>query len=239
MRNDSKDKKNKDSGEKRRRFPWGLIVLLIIILAVVGFIIYVNHDAHSEISMYRGTIIGNAYCFYDEKNDEIVAFSLSRGPHVIKNTDEKFKTYKEQLKPADTSADRSKYADEIGEAMGGSFNRGAYAYIDEGDNKVLFSYPSGGTPALWLYTTTRKTVEKVLEGSNIKGLAYGNGIIYARNETENQTLCYRVATSYSGDLISVMPVKVVTSKPVSFWYLTMIDLAKGVIKGFKASQQSN
>ena len=69
-----------------------------------------------------------------------------------------------------------------------------------------------------------------------KGVS-GSGIIYARNETENQTLCYRVATSYSGDLISVTPVKVITSRPVSFWYFTMVDLAKGIIKGFKASQE--
>ena len=227
----------RDSSKKRRRFPVGLVILLIIILAIVGLIVYVNRDAHSEVSTYRATIIGNAYCYYNEKNDEIIAFSLSRGPRIIKNTDEKFAEYKEQLKPADTSADRSKYADEVGAAMGSSFNAGAYSYIDENDSKVLFSYPSNGTPALWLYNANRKSVEKMLEGSDIKGLAYGNGIIYARNETENQTLCYRVATSYSGDLISVTPVKVITSKPVSFWYFTMVDLAKGIIKGFKASQE--
>ncbi len=232
-----KEKKNKEEGGKRRRFPVGLIILLVIILAIVGLIIYVNHDAHSEVSSYRGTIIGNAYCYYNVDKDEIVVFSLSRGPRILKNTDEKFAEYKAQLKPADNSAERGKYADEVGTAMGSSFNAGAYSYIDENDGKVLFSYPSKGTPALWLYNQNRKTVEKMLEGSEIKGLAYGNGIIYARNEKENQTLCYRVATSYSGDLISVTPVKVITSKPVSFWYLTMVDLAKGIIKGFKASQQ--
>ena len=233
-----KKKKEKDPDKKRRRFPVGLVILLVIILAIVGVIIYVNHDSHSEVSTYRATIIGNAYCYYNADKDEIVAFSLSRGPHILKNTDEKFAEYKEQLKPADNSAERSKYAEEVGAAMGDSFNAGAYSYIDENDNKVLFSYPSKGTPALWLYNTNRKTVEKMLEGSDIKGLAYGNGIIYARNETENQTLCYRVATSYSGDLISVTPVKVITSKPISFWYFTMVDLAKGIIKGFKASQAS-
>ena len=232
-----KKKKEKDPEGKRRRFPVGLVILLVIILAVVGLIVYVNRDSHSEVSTYRATIIGNAYCYYNEKNDEIVAFSLSRGPRIIKNTDEKFKEYKDQLKPANTSADRGKFADEVGAAMGSSFNAGAYSYIDENDGKVLFSYPSKGTPALWLYNENRKTVEKMLEGSDIKGLAYGNGIIYARNETENQTLCYRVATSYSGELISVTPVKVITSKPVSFWYLTMLDLAKGIIRGFKASQE--
>ena len=249
MRSDSKDKKakepkekktkekNKDSGEKRRHFPVGLIILLVIILAIVGLIVYVNHDTHSEVSTYRGTIIGNAYCYYNEKSDEIIAFSLSRGPCVIKNTDEDFKEYKAQLKPANNTAERSKYSEEVAEALGSSFNAGAYSYIDENDGKVLFSYPSKGTPALWLYNTNRKSAEKMLEGSDIKGLAYGNGIIYARNETENQTLCYRVATSYSGELISVTPVKVITSKPVSFWYLTMVDLAKGIIKGFKASQE--
>ncbi|MBQ9890943.1 MAG: hypothetical protein IJM39_05990 [Firmicutes bacterium] len=233
----TKEKNSNEDGKKRRRFPVGLIILLVIILAIVGVIIYVNRDSHSQTTMYRGTIIGNAYCFYDADKDEITAYSISRGPRIIKNTDEKFAEYKAQLKPADTSKDRGKYADEVGAAMGSSFNLGAYSYIDENDNKVLFSYPSKGTPALWLYNINRKTVEKMLEGSDIKGLAYGNGIIYARNETLDQTLCYRVATSYSGDLISVMPVKVVTTKPLSFWYFTMVDLAKGVIKGFKASQQ--
>ena len=232
-----KEKKEKDPDKKRKRFPIGWIILLVIVIAIVGLIIYVNSDSHSELSTYRGTIIGNAYCYYDEKKDEIIAFSLSRGPRILKNTDEKFAEYKEQLKPANTSADRAKYAEEVGAALGSSFNAGAYSYIDEDSNKVLFSYPSGGTPALWLYNINRKTAEKMLEGSDIKGLAYGNGIIYARNETENQTLCYRVATSYSGELISVMPVKVITSKPISFWYFTMVDLAKGIIKGFRASQE--
>ena len=58
--------------------------------------------------------------------------------------------------------------------MGSSFNLGAYSYIDENDNKVLFSYPSKGTPALWLYNINRKTVEKMLEGSEVlTGAAVG------------------------------------------------------------------
>jgi len=231
-------KEKKEKPEKRRRFPWGLIVLLIIILAVAAFLLFVRADRRSEVTAYRGTVISERYCFYNEKKNEIVSFGLSSGPKVYTSADPEFAEMKSQLKPADTTADNNKYKTEVGAVFGESFINGSYKYIDENDDMVLFSYPSNGTPALWYYNTVRNTVSMLIEGADIKGIAYGNGIVYARNETLNETLCYRVSTSYMGDILSVTPVCTVTSSPVSFWYMTMIDFAKGIIKGFKASRAS-
>lgn len=232
-------KKAAEEGEKRKRFPWGLIVLLVIVLAIVGTIIYINSDVHGELSTYRGTLINERYCFYDEKNDRIIEYSLSRGPSVLENTDKNFAATKAKLKPANTSADKTKYLDEVSKAMGSAFNSASYSYIDEDEEYVLFSYPSNGKPALWVYDIKRGSLDVMLTGANIKGIAYGAGMIYARDTDRNETLCYRVSRSYSGTLISVMPVQTVTSKPLSFWYMTMLDFAKGLIKGLKASRASS
>ena len=165
-------------------------------------------------------------------------FSTSRGPKVIKNTDEDFEKLMEKLHPVDRSAERYEYADEVAAVLGDSFNKSNYQFIDFASKCVLFSYPNKGVPALWLYNQKYNTAEPVVTGANIRGIAFGNFIIYARDDDQNKTVCYRVSNSYSGQILSVDEFRTVSKSPVTFWSSTFWDLVRGLVRGLKASTDS-
>ena len=232
-----KEKTVKEKKEKKRRhFPFGLILLLLIIIAAGVLYFYVDNDVHKTASDYRGTIIDGNYCFYLEKNDTIISYSTSKGPRVIDNTNEDYSHYMESLRPANMVMDRSQYMEEIKAAMGEEFDGASYRYIDSHNGNVLFNHAYEGKYALWLYTGKTKHADMLISDPNIKGIAYYNDVLYARDENTSETRCYRISTSYSRQLLSVEPFASVTSNRISFWSMMMLDLTKGVIRGFKASR---
>ncbi len=244
-----KDKKSKDKKKvaengadkpekKRRRIPGILIFLIIVVIIAAGLYIHITTDIHDKNTENRGTVIGSAYCYYIESKDQVVKYSTSSGPKVVKNTDEEFEKLMSKLRPADRSAERYEYADEVAAVIGDSFNKSSYQFIDYASKCVLFSYPNKGVPALWLYNQKYGTAEPVVTGANIRGIAFGNFIIYARDDDQNKTVCYRVSTSYSGQVLSVDEFRTVSKSPVTFWSSTFWDLVRGLVRGLKASTDS-
>ncbi len=143
--------------KKRRRFPFGLILLLLIIIAAGALCLYVSNDVHKTPSDYRGTIIEGNYCFYLEKSDTIISYSTSKGPRAITAEDEDYSRYMEQLRPANNISERTKFIEEVSAAMGSTFDQASYRYIDDQGGNVLFSHVFGSKNALWLYTSSRST----------------------------------------------------------------------------------
>lgn len=243
---DKKSKGKKKSAEngadkpekKRRRIPGILIFLIIIVVIAAAMYIHITTDIHDKNTENRGTVIGSAYCYYIESKDQVVKYSTSSGPKVVKNTDEEFEKLMSKLNPADRSAERYEYADEVATVIGAGFDKSSYQFIDYASKCVLFSYPNKGVPALWLYNQKYGTAEPVVTGANIRGIAFGNFIIYARDDDQNKTVCYRVSTSYSGQVLSVDEFRTVSKSPVTFWSSTFWDLVKGLVRGLKASTDS-
>ena len=244
-----KDKKSKDKKKsaengadkpekKRRRIPGILIFLIIIVVIAAAMYIHITTDIHDKNTENRGTVIGSAYCYYIESKDQVVKYSTSSGPKVVKNTDEEFEKLMSKLNPADRSAERYEYADEVAAVIGAGFDKSSYQFIDYASKCVLFSYPNKGVPALWLYNQKYGTAEPVVTGANIRGIAFGNFIIYARDDDQNKTVCYRVSTSYSGQVLSVDEFRTVSKSPVTFWSSTFWDLVRGLVRGLKASTDS-
>ena len=244
-----KDKKSKDKNKtaengseapakKRRRIPGILIFLMIVVILAAAFYIHVHTDLHNKNTENRGTVIGDTYCYYIESKDEIVKYSTSRGPKTVKSTDEDFEKLMSKLKPEDRSAEKYEYADEVGAVIGSSFNKADYTFIDYASKCVLFSYPNKGVSALWLYNQKYGTAEPVITGANIRGIAFGNFIIYARDDDKNETVCYRVSTSYSGQVLSVDEFRTVSKSPVTFWSSVFWDFVRGLVRGLKASTDS-
>ena len=240
----SKDKKNEAEngsqkpGKKKRRIPGILVFLIIVVILAAAFYIHVHTDLHSRNTENRGTVIGDTYCYYIESKDAIVKYSTSRGPRTIKNTDEEFETLWNKLKPADRSAEKYEHADDVAAVIGDSFNKANYTFIDYASKCVLFSYPNEGVPALWIYNEKYGTAEPVVTGAHIRGIAFGNFIIYARDDDQNRTVCYRVSTSYSGQVLSVDEFRTVSKSPVTFWSSVFWDFVRGLARGLKASTDS-
>ena len=224
--------------KKRRRIPGILIFLIIIVVIAAAMYIHITTDIHDKNTENRGTVIGSAYCYYIESKDQVVKYSTSSGPKVVKNTDEEFEKLMSKLNPADRSAERYEYADEVAAVIGAGFDKSSYQFIDYASKCVLFSYPNKGVPALWLYNQKYGTAEPVVTGANIRGIAFGNFIIYARDDDQNKTVCYRVSTSYSGQVLSVDEFRTVSKSPVTFWSSTFWDLVRGLVRGLKASTDS-
>ena len=229
---------------KRRLFRWlrALIVLIIIgvalFIGIKKLIEHVDNDVHNVPSYYRGSIVDGNYCFYLEESDEIVVYSTSKGPRRIPNTSEEYAGYMEKLRPADTSEDNILYLGEIKTAMGEEFDPLSYKYVDSHNGYVLFIHTYDGADAIWLYTGKTGKVDMLVADPKVKPIAYFNDVLYARNESTKETLCYRVSTSFSRQLISVEPFAVITSDKVSFWYTTVMDFGKGLINGLKASRDT-
>ena len=235
----AKEKKTKEKAPKekrRRRFPFWFILLLLILIAAAVLYFYVDHDVHKTASDYRGTIIDGNYCFYLEKDGSIISYSTSKGPRAIMPEDEEYNTYLEQLRPANVSVDRTLHIEDVSKAMGSTFDQGSYRYIDDQGGNVLFSHEYQGRSALWLYSGKTKQVDMLISDPNIVGIAYSNDVLYARDNSVNETRCYRISTSYSRQLLSVEPFASITSNRISFWSMMMLDLTKGIIRGFKASR---
>lgn len=233
----AKEKKVKKEEEKRRRhFPFGLILLLLIIIAAGVLYLYVDNDVHKTPSDFRGTVIDGNYCFYLEDKDTIISYSTSKGPRPITAEDPEYAEYKEQLRPANVIVDRTNHIDDVSKVMGDAFDQASYRYIDDQGGNVLFSHAYNGKTALWLYTGKTRQVDMLIDDPNIVGIAYSNDVLYARDNSVNETRCYRVSTSYSRQLISVEPFASITSNRISFWSMMMLDLTKGIIRGFKASR---
>ena len=248
-KNSKKDKKSKgkkkaaqtasdEPAKKKRRIPGFLIFLIIVAIIAAGLYIHIRTDIHDKNTEYRGTVIGDTYCYYNEKKDEIVKYSTSKGPKVVKSTDEDFAKLFEKLNPVDRSAERNEHIDDVAAAFGSGFNAANYKFIDYASRCVLFSYPNNGVPALWLFNEKYNTVEPVVTGANIRGIAFGNFIIYARDDDKDETVCYRVSTSYSGQVLSVDEFRTVSKSPVTFWSSTFWDFVKGLVRGLKASTDS-
>ena len=227
---------------KRRLFRWIRALMILLIIGALGYvgvkklIEHVDSDVHNSPSYYRGTIVDNSYCFYLEDSDEIVVYSTSKGPRRIANTEEDYATYMERLRPADTTEDNLLYMDVIKTAMGEDFDADSYRYVDSRNNYVLFVHKYEGANATWLYTGKTGQVDMLISDPAVRPIAYSNDVVYARNESTNETLCYRVSTSYLRQLISVEPFEVITTDRVSFWYVTVLSFGKGLINGFKASR---
>jgi len=243
----AKKSKAKDKGaenasdkpeKKKRRLPGIVIFLIIVAVLAAAFYIHVRLDIHDKNTEYRGTVIGDSYYYYIESKDMLVKYSTSRGPKAIKNTDEDFPKLMEKLNPVDRSAEKYEYADEVAAAMGAGFDKSSYQFIDYASKCVLYSYPNKGVPALWLYNQKYGTAEPVVTGANIRGIAFGNFIIFARDDDQNKTVCYRVSTSYSGQVLSVDEFRTVSRSPVTFWSSTFWDLVRGLVRGLKASTSS-
>ena len=243
---DKKSKGKKKSAEngadkpekKRRRIPGILIFLIIVVIIAAGMYIHITTDIHDKNTENRGTVIGSAYCYYIESKDQVVKYSTSSGPKVVKNTDEEFEKLMTKLNPADRSAERYEHVDDVAAVIGAGFDKSSYQFIDYASKCVLFSYPNKGVPALWLYNEKYGTAEPVVTGANIRGIAFGNFIIYARDDDQNKTVCYRVSTSYSGQILSVDEFRTVSKSPVTFWSSTFWDLVRGLVRGLKASTDS-
>lgn len=244
-----KDKKSKgkkkaaqtasdEPAKKKRRIPGFLIFLIIVAIIAAALYIHIRTDIHAKNTEYRGTVIGDSYYYYIENKDEIVKYSTSKGPKVIKNTDEDFAALFEKLNPVDRSAERNEHIDDVAAAFGSGFSAANYRFIDYASRCVLFSYPNNGVPALWLYNEKYGTVEPVVTGANIRGIAFGNFIIYARDDDKDETVCYRVSTSYSGQVLSVDEFRTVSKSPVTFWSSTFWDFVRGLVRGLKASTDS-
>ena len=227
-----------EPGKKKRRIPGFLIFLLIVAIIAAAFYIHVRTDIHDKTTENRGTGIGDNYCYYDEAKDQIVKYSTSRGPKVVKNTDEEFEKLKSKLKPADRSGEVADHRDDVAAAIGDSFDPVKYRFIDYASKCVLFSYPNKGVSALWIYNEKYGTAEPVVTGEGIRGIAFGNFIIYARDDNKDRTVCYRVSTSYSGQILSVDEFRTVSKSPVTFWSSTFWDFVKGLVRGLKASTDS-
>ncbi|MBR5730668.1 MAG: hypothetical protein IKX89_01815 [Firmicutes bacterium] len=247
----SKEKKKKKSkkdkaaeGEetgkkKKKHISFGLVLLILIVLAIAGLAVHMYLDIHSPDSENRGTVIGDYYCYYLEDKDQIVKYSTSRGAFIVENTDEDFPDLMAKLHPADRSASFGDYMDVVSAAMGDSFRASHYKFIAHASRHVLYSHPaSDGENALWLYSEKTGEAKMVIKGNNIRGIDYGNNIIYTRDDDKNMTVCYRTSTSYTGQLISVEPFRYVSKSPVTFWTSTIMDFARGLIKGLKASTDS-
>ncbi len=244
-----KDKKSKDKkknaqiasdepAKKKRRIPGFLIFLIIVAIIAAALFIHIRTDIHAKNTENRGTVIGDSYYYYIENKDQLVKYSTSKGPKVIENTDEDFAELFGKLNPIDRSAEKSEHMDDVAAAFGSGFNAANYKFIDYASRCVLFSYPNNGVPALWLYNEKYGTVEPVVTGANIRGIAFGNFIIYARDDDKDATVCYRVSTSYSGQILSVDEFRTVSKSPVTFWSSTFWDFAKGLVRGLKASTDS-
>ena len=236
--NEKQPKEKKTKEKKRRRFPFGLVILLLIIIAAGVLYFYVDNDVHKTASDYRGTIIDGNYCFYLEKDDTIISYSTSKGPRAILSTDEDYSYYMEQLRPANMIPDRSQYMEEVQKSMGDAFDGSSYRYIDSQGGNVLFTHSYEGKTAIWLYSGKTKHSDMLIDDPNITAIAYCNDVLYARDENVKETRCYRISTSYSRQLLSVEPFASITSNRVSFWSMMMLDLTKGVIRGFKASRNT-
>lgn len=243
---DKKSKGNKKAAQtasdepakKKRRIPGFLIFLIIVAIIAAGLYIHIRTDIHAKNTENRGTVIGDSYCYYIENKDQIVKYSTSKGPKVVKNTDEDFADLFEKLNPIDRSAEWTEHRDDVAAAFGSGFDPANYKFIDYASRCVLFSYPNNGVPALWLYNEKYGTVEPVVTGANIRGIAFGNFIIYARDDDKDTTVCYRVSTSYSGQILSVDEFRTVSKSPVTFWSSTFWDLVRGLVRGLKASTDS-
>ena len=248
---DKKSKAKKKNAEiasdkpekKRRRIPGFLIFLIIVAIIAAALYIHIRTDIHDKNTEYRGTVIGDTYCYYNANKDEIVKYSTSSGPKVVKNTDEDFQKLFGKLKPADRSAEKGEYKDEVEAAFNaagnlGTFNAANYKFIDYASKCVLFSYPNNGVNALWIYNEKYGTVEPVITGADIRGIAFGNYIIYVRDDAKDATVCYRVSTSYSGQILSVDEFRTVSRSPITFWSSTFWDFARGLVRGLKASKDS-
>ena len=236
-----KDEAAKDGEPKKKKkhISFGLILLIIIVLAIAALAVHMYLDIHSPDSENRGTVIGDYYCYYLEDKDQIVKFSTSRGSFIVENTDEDFPDLMAKLHPADRSASFGEYMDVVSEAMGSEFRASHYKFIAHASRHVLYSHPaSDGENALWLYSEKTGEAKMVIKGNNIRGIDYGNNIIYTRDDDKNMTVCYRTSTSYTGQLISVEPFRYVTKSPITFWTSTIADFARGLIKGLKASTDS-
>ena len=229
---------SEESGKKKRRIPGFLVFLIIVAVIAAAFYIHVRIDVHDKTTENRGTVIGDTYCYYDESKDQIIRYSTSSGPKVVRNTDEDFEKLKGKLKPADRSGEWADHRDDVAAAIGDSFDPVKYQFIDYASKCVLFSYPNKGVPALWIYNEKYGTAEPVVTGEGIRGIAFGNYIIYARDDNRDRTVCYRVSTSYSGQILSVDEFRTVSRSPVTFWSTTFWDFVKGLVRGLKASTDS-
>ncbi len=240
---EKKEKKSKkdaasegEEPKKKKRISFGLIVLIIIVIAAAALTVHMYLDLHSTASENRGTVIGDYYCYYIEDKDQIVKYSTSRGSFIVNNTDEDYPDLMAKLNPADRSASYGDYMDVVSTAMGDDFRAAHYKFIAQASRYVLYSHPaSDGENALWLYSEKTGEAKMVIKGNNIRGIDYGNNIIYTRDDDKNMTVCYRTSTSYSGQLISVEPFRYVTKSPVTFWASTGWDFVRGLVKGLKAS----
>ena len=233
---EKKEKKEKEPRKKHKGLGW-LIFLLIIIIIAGGIYFYLNWDIHKVASDYRGTIIGDMYYFYIPDKEVIVGYSTSSGPHRYTAEDPKYSELLKQLNPEVLPEEYKKQkVDVVAEAYGEGFNKTSYSYLGEDGIYIVFSYPSNGKKAVWLYCEKLNEFKVLIEDSNIRPIVYGNGIIYARDEAEKATVCYRVSSSYSGQLISVQQFRTVVSTAPSFWARTLVDFANGLIKGLKAAR---
>ena len=234
-----KDKAARNAeGKKKRRVSGWLIFLLILIVLVGGLLLHIHLDTHNAESANRGTFINDSYYYYLEGKDQIVKYSTSRGPRIIRNDSEEFPKIMAKLHPADRSASWGEYKDVVAEAMGSSFRASDYKYIGYSGKMVLFSHPKDGKNALWIYSERSRTAEPIIVNDNIRGIDFGNNIVYTRDDEQDLTVCYRISTSYSGQMISVDPFRNVSKSPVTFWTTTMADFVKGLVKGLKASSES-
>ena len=222
--------------KKKKHISFGLIVLIIIVVAAAALAVHMYLDLHSTASENRGTVIGDYYCYYIEDKDQIVKYSTSRGSFIVNNTDEDYPDLMSKLNPEDRSASYGDYMDVVSAAMGENFRAAHYKFIAQASRYVLYSHPaSDGENALWLYSEKTGETKMVIKGNNIRGIDYGNNIIYTRDDDKNMTVCYRTSTSYSGQLISVEPFRYVTKSPITFWASTGWDFVRGLVKGLKAS----
>ena len=242
----AKDKKDKKKlTRKQKRWIWRGIRFLIFLIIVAAIFVgvkkvmaHVDNDIHNVPSYYRGTVIDGNYCCYLKDTDEILVYSTSKGPRRIANTGADYAAYMEQLKPADNSENRYLYKEEVSEAMGEAFDEESYTYVDNQGSNVLYIHKYEEGTAIWLYSGRTGQVDMLINDPAVKPIAYYNDVVYARNESANETLCYRVSTSYSRQLISVEPFEVITTDKLSFWYVTVLNFGKGLIKGLKASRDT-
>ncbi len=239
----TKTVKKKDKKAKTWRIPWGLIFFLVIVIALViaGFVIkgQVQKDLHETPSDNLGTVIENCYCFYLEDSDTIISFSTSKGPRAITNTDSDYAAYMERMKAHHENVDPAYGMENVKAAMGDAFDEASYKYVDDHLGNILYMHSYEGRQAVWLYSNRSKTVDMVIDDPNVTPIAYANDVVYVRDNVKQETVGYRISTSYSRKLISVDPFISVVSHRRSFLVITMLDFAKGLLRGFKASRNSN
>ena len=227
----------------RRRIPWGWILFLLLVIALVicGFVLknHVQNDLHKTPSDNLGTVVDGCYCFYLEDKDTIISFSTSKGPRAITREDTDYAPYMEKMKEHYTDVDPNTGIEAVKAAMGENFDESSYKFVDQHIGNILYLHNYEGHQAVWLYSSRSKTVDMVIDDQNIKPLAFANDVVYVRDSAKEETVCYRISTSYSRKLISVDPFMSVTSDRASFLTITMLDLMNGLIRGFKASRNSN